>query len=107
MVKKFRYKFLAAGSCSRWLATTAALPGLNWTALNSASNVLRLPSPPFPPVGKKTMLVKKCQIPIIARNFFHANAKKCSASEAMPSCTNAKPDPASSFLSASSSLYPA
>jgi len=67
----------------------------------ASANILRLPSPLFPPVGKKTTLVRKCQTPIIARNFFHANAKKCSASEAMPSCTNAKPDFISSFLSAS------
>ena len=41
--EKIPLQVLAAGSCSCWLAPTAALPGLNWTALSSASNVLRLP----------------------------------------------------------------
>jgi len=37
--------------------------------------------PYFRLLVKKTTLVGKCQTPIIARNFFHANAKSCSASE--------------------------
>ena len=106
--EKIPLQVLAAGSCSCWLAPTAALPGLNWTALNSASNVLRLPFAfYFRLLVKKTTLVGKCQTPIIARNFFHANAKNARRAKQRRVAQMLNPIPLAASSSPISSLCPA